>query len=209
MWLLHWKGRVLATGPPGKSILHNSPQPTGWRVCANSSLWNTHSRGFISLVSYPWCISLLLNHVHPRQLAREKAASPQSRVIHLRATGQHGALSWETSIRLLGSSHPPSFCFVSRSRITRTEGHSPHLVSHMQVLGGVWRNVKTCCAHSHLCPTLCDPMDYSLTGSSVHGVLQARILEWVAIFFSRWFSPPRDQTHISQVSWTGWWVLYH
>ena len=35
------------------------------------------------------------------------------------------------------------------------------------------------------CPTLCDPMDYSLPGSSVHGILQARILEWVAMSSSR------------------------
>ena len=35
------------------------------------------------------------------------------------------------------------------------------------------------------CLTLCDPMDYSLPGSSAHGILQARILEWVAIPFSR------------------------
>ena len=35
------------------------------------------------------------------------------------------------------------------------------------------------------CPTLCDPVDCSPTGSSVHGILQARILEWVAISFSR------------------------
>ena len=35
------------------------------------------------------------------------------------------------------------------------------------------------------CPTLCDPMDCSLPGSSVHGILQERILEWVAISFSR------------------------
>ena len=35
------------------------------------------------------------------------------------------------------------------------------------------------------CPTLCDPVDYSPTGSSVHGILQARILEWIAISFSR------------------------
>ena len=34
-------------------------------------------------------------------------------------------------------------------------------------------------------PTLCDPMDYGLPGSSVHGILQARILKWVAITFSR------------------------
>ena len=35
------------------------------------------------------------------------------------------------------------------------------------------------------CPTLCDPMDYSLPGSSVHGILQARVLEWGAIPFSK------------------------
>ena len=34
------------------------------------------------------------------------------------------------------------------------------------------------------CPTLCDPMDYSLSGSSVHGIFQARVLDWVAISFS-------------------------
>ena len=42
-----------------------------------------------------------------------------------------------------------------------------------------------------------DPMDCSLPGSSVHGILQARILEWVAVFFSRGSSQPRDQTHVS------------
>ena len=47
---------------------------------------------------------------------------------------------------------------------------------------------------AQLCPTLCDPMDCSLPGSSVHGIFQARILEWVAIFFSRESSQPRDQT---------------
>ena len=46
-------------------------------------------------------------------------------------------------------------------------------------------------------PTLCDPMDYSPPGSSVHGILQARILEWVAIFFSRVSSQPRDRTQVS------------
>ena len=44
------------------------------------------------------------------------------------------------------------------------------------------------------CLTLCDPMDYSLPGSSVHGILQARILEWVAMPFSRGSSQPKDWT---------------
>ena len=47
------------------------------------------------------------------------------------------------------------------------------------------------------CPTLCNPRDYSLPYSSVHEILPARILEWVAIPFSRASSQPRDQTRVS------------
>ena len=57
-----------------------------------------------------------------------------------------------------------------------------------------------------LCPTLCDPMDCSPPASSVHGISQARILEWVAISFSRGSSQPRDQTHVSCIDSL---VLYH
>ena len=50
------------------------------------------------------------------------------------------------------------------------------------------------------CPTLCDPVDYSPLGSPVHGILQGRILEWVAISFSRGSSQPRDQTQVSRIA---------
>ena len=50
------------------------------------------------------------------------------------------------------------------------------------------------------CLTLCEPVDCSLPGSSIHGILQARILEWVAISFSRGSSPPRDWTQISHIA---------
>ena len=53
---------------------------------------------------------------------------------------------------------------------------------------------------TQLCLTLCDPMAYSLPGSSVLGILQARILEWVAISSSRGSSHPRDQTLISCIA---------
>ena len=49
-------------------------------------------------------------------------------------------------------------------------------------------------------PTLCNPMDYSPPGSSVHGILQTRILEWVAVPFSRGFSRPRDRTQVSCIA---------
>ena len=59
------------------------------------------------------------------------------------------------------------------------------------------------------CLTLCNPVDCNPPGSSVQGILQARILEWVGISFSRVSSWPRDPTHISYVSCIGKWVLYH
>ena len=59
------------------------------------------------------------------------------------------------------------------------------------------------------CPTLCGPVDCSPPGSSVRGIFQARILEWVAIPYSRRSSQPRDQTCVSGVFCIGRWVLYH
>ena len=52
----------------------------------------------------------------------------------------------------------------------------------------------------HLCLTLCDPMDCSPPGSYVHGIVQARILEWVDILFSRGSSQPRDWTWVSSIA---------
>ena len=50
------------------------------------------------------------------------------------------------------------------------------------------------------CPTLCDRIDCSLPGSSVHEIFQARVLEWVAISFSRGSSQPRGQTRVSCIA---------
>ena len=62
------------------------------------------------------------------------------------------------------------------------------------------QNKVTCvCSVTQLCSTLCDPVDCSAPGSSVHGILQVRIVQWVAISSSRGSSRPRDQTHIWQV----------
>ena len=68
------------------------------------------------------------------------------------------------------------------------------------------------CTHAKLlqwCPTLRDPMDHSLPGSSVHGILQGRILEWVTMPSSGESSWPRDWAHVSYVSSMNRQVLYH
>ena len=60
--------------------------------------------------------------------------------------------------------------------------------SEMWLLPDVWESQVCVCAKSlQSCPTLCDPMDCGPPGSSVHGILQATILEWIAIPFSRGF----------------------
>ena len=58
---------------------------------------------------------------------------------------------------------------------------------------------------THSCPTLCDPMDYSPPGCSVHGILQVRILEWVAIPFTEIFPTQRLNPGLLHCRW----ILYH
>ena len=97
------------------------------------------------------------------------------------------------------------FTFGSRDRgqplrkavLSRWEGVSP-------VESSTWPNwlldpsMKVLVTHS--CLTLCHPIDCSPPGSSVHGIFQARILEWVAIPFSRGSCQPRDRTWVSQIA---------
>ena len=70
-----------------------------------------------------------------------------------------------------------------------------------QIYLQIYGNLKTfiCYCESEIlqsCPTFCEPMDCGLPGSSVHGIFQARVLEWVAVSFSRGSSQFRDQTHL-------------
>ena len=64
--------------------------------------------------------------------------------------------------------------------------------------------MRSICAKSlQLCLTLCDSVDHSPPGSSIHGIIQTRILEWVAMPFSRGSSQPRDRTQVCDISCIG------
>ena len=74
-----------------------------------------------------------------------------------------------------------------------------------KLLSHIWlfvtlRTIQWVSEIAQSCPTLCNPMDCSPPGSSIHGILQARILRWVAISFSRGSSLPRDRTQISRIA---------
>ena len=70
----------------------------------------------------------------------------------------------------------------------------------------LYAQMYCCCLVAKSCPTLCEPKDCSLPGSSVHGISQTRILEWVAISSSSRSSRPRNRTCISCI---GRWVFHH
>ena len=74
------------------------------------------------------------------------------------------------------------------------------------ILWDTWLSLISWCVWAQSCPAFWDSKDCSPPGSSLHGISQARILEWVAISFSRESSRPRDWT---LVSFFGRWILYH
>ena len=93
-------------------------------------------------------------------------------------------------------------------------GHIPYCVDSMKQalptsLEVLRVRVCVCMLSLQSCPILCDPVDCSLPGSSVHGILQARILGWVAMSFSRGSSLSRERTRVFYVSCMGKQVLYH
>ena len=121
--------------------------------------------------------------------------------------GQEGLKSWKA---LCGPSSPVCIYFhlglsvssvLSMPSLISTAGSplSPSLLPESMPRGAglngnfqpVWSEVKV----TQPCPTLCDPMDYT-----VHGILQARILEWVAIPFAKGSSQPGDRTQVSCIA---------
>ena len=91
------------------------------------------------------------------------------------------------SLKCLSRGHDESFTLANRAACSK----SPPLGLFIMC---------TCAQALQSCPTLCDPMDCTLPGSSVLGILQARILEWVAMSFSRGPSRPRNRTCVSCIA---------
>ena len=115
---------------------------------------------------------------------------------------------WVRKIPWGGNDHPLQYSRLENSMeggtwqatargSTKSQAWAQHYLFHL--------NSTLCCSSAEsevaqLCPTLCDPMDCSLPGSSVPGILQARILEWVAISFSRGSPWPKDRTRVSCIT---------
>ena len=99
---------------------------------------------------------------------------------------------------------PSNYCLVQGQSHESNPAHcwfpySLHVKEAFHIFWGVVKNSRICDRIAQLCPTVCDPMDCSLPGSSVPGIFQAKVLEWVAISFSRGSSWPRDRTQVSLI----------
>ena len=114
------------------------------------------------------------------------------------------------TVRPLGSSDFPGkttgvgYHFLLQG-IFLTQGSNSHLL-HRQGGSLPLSHLKVKVLVAQSCLTFCDPRDCGPPGPSVHGILQARILEWVAIPYSSWSSPSRDWTWVSC---SGRQILYH
>ena len=96
--------------------------------------------------------------------------------------------------RLINASSSYLLFSVSLIKHPLTRPRAEHIYTNYFISSSQQPYRAVCMLVTQLCPTVCDPMDYSLPGSSVYGILQARILEWIAILFSRGSSRPRDGT---------------
>ena len=118
----------------------------------------------------------------------------------------HRTKTWAVFISCHSSSHtsiPAPLAVSSIPRPLRVFSPLRRLV--LQNITCLLFSLLSCCSSfrsevAQSCPTLFDPVDCSPPDSSVHGTLQARILEWVAISFSRGSSQPRDWTRVSRIA---------
>ena len=115
------------------------------------------------------------------------------------------AVEWQKCKHL--HTHFSKWCFISWQRHLRWSGRPASALYPEKYQSLPWPLVCVCvcvcvCARalSHQsCPSLCNPMDYSPPGSSVHGILQTRILEWVAMSSSGWSCRTRNWTCVPRI----------
>ena len=141
----------------------------------------------------------LVNRSHPTTCDPMDCNPPGSSVHGIL---QARTLEWVAMPSSRGSSQPKNWTQISHIAggfftiwATREALVSMYIILSLYVCLYISCEVEV----AQSCPTLCNPMDYSLPGSSVHGILQARVLEWVAISFSRGSSLPRDWTRVSRI----------
>ena len=131
---------------------------------------------------------------------------------HLGENTRHGLVSWSEDSKTFREWQLWRPWLNHDSWLAGLAGSSPKVIffeflsTYINMTFSSNPRVSVCCLVAKSFPNLCDPMDSSTPGSSVHEISQARILEWVAISFSRGSSWPRDRTCIPCIVRQ---ILYH
>ena len=182
-----------------------------WTIAHQASLSITNSQSLLKLLSsIRWCHPTISLSVLPfsSHLQPFPASGSFSRSQFFASGGQRIGVSASASI--LPINIEDWFPLGWTGLILQSKGlsriFSNTTIQKHQFFGAQFSLMSN--SHIHIesesevaqsCPPLCNPMDCSLPGSSIHGIFQARILEWVAISFSRRSSLPRDWTWISRI----------
>ena len=143
------------------------------------------------------CVWLLWSPVSPSPPGSSVRGINQARILKWVAISFFRASSWPKNQTHIS-------CTAGRFFTAKPPGKPHYSMPHaMHTALYVYVYVSYECMLAQLlesCVTPCDPMDCSPPGSSIHRILQARILEWVAISFSRGSSWPRDWTWVSHIA---------
>ena len=164
---------------------------TSWAVTADSRLLLPHFK-------WHWCLISALPQLRRAQFSPLLPRTPKFKWVSV-GVGScvcFGDVGGNGSLYSNADMEPP---FIKHSFDSYRRIHSPSTPHNICLLS---RSLQSC-------PTLCDAMDHSPLGSPIREILQARILEWVAIPSSRESSQPRDRTHISYIFCIGRKVLYN
>ena len=187
------------------------PHPLTW-ISRNTQttlppLYGKHDRSLvISTERWLWLPGVLRMLKPCAEAYLDGEGNKQEKVFPMWSSTKLHFLSCINSDREINKTCPRSnryTCYLEQNK------YSVKLVAHSfkKLFKGLWNTWYTT-VDAQSCPTLCDPLDCSPPGSSVHGISQARIQEWVAIFSSKGSSRPRDRTHISCISYTAGGFLY-
>jgi len=191
---LQWKHGVQTTGLPGNSLRFISDNILwpDW----SSFFWNPdHSLDFMGLNKFLYLLQIMCNSGSSTSEGfREEKARKPSLKCGKHSWSQKGLYCWQPKYYWLIHIPAP---FLNLSVLCHQICLEPAIIKN-----AVYRCMKVKCESevAQSCLTLRNPMDCSLPGSSVHGVLQARVLEWVAMPSSGGFFQPRDQTQISHIA---------
>ena len=145
----------------------------------------------------PWSHSWLLRLPHTPPSSRYAHVPPHGFPFHFtelkcQKPVRHMVLSCVANKRSCHLSHVEALPYYPEFFLLHPEKNA--LWNYLDIDNYQYHVERNCvCVRAYLCPTVCSPMDYSLPGSSVHRILQARVPVWADMLFSRGCSRPRDQ----------------